>query len=71
MMKDHHSISLLPSIMHKSLVKAINDVTTLSKPQKKFLIIIINVFIVVVGNANYRNLSRYCSISEKNNCKMV
>ena len=51
--------------MHKSLVKAINDVTKLSKPQKKFLIILINVFIAVVGNANYRNLSRYCSISEK------
>ena len=51
--------------MHKSLVKAINDIKTLSKPQRKFLIIIINAFIAVVGNANYRNLSRYCSISEK------
>ena len=51
--------------MHHSLVKAINEVTTLSKPQRKFLIIIINVFIAVAGNANYRNLSRYCIISEK------
>ena len=51
--------------MHQSLVKAINELTTLSKLQRKFLIIIINVFIAVVGNANYRNLSRYCIISEK------
>ena len=51
--------------MHKSIIEAINQVVTLSKPQRKFIIMIIQVFIAVMGHANYRNLSRYCDASEK------
>jgi hypothetical protein len=57
--------NLVVLAMHESLVKVINNLNAISKPQRKFLITIINAFMVYVGKANYRNLSRYCSISEK------
>ena len=60
-----HYIEFLIASMHKSIIEAINQVATLSKPQRKFLMMIIQVFIAVMGHANYRNLSRYCHASEK------
>ena len=43
----------------------LTEMECVSKPQRKFLVIILSVFIYLRGKANFRNLSRYSQLSEK------
>jgi hypothetical protein len=51
--------------MHFSLINFFNFYPNLTTPHRKFLKVIISAFIACNGKANYRNLSRYCDVSEK------
>lgn len=44
---------------------ALDSMSSAKKPQKKFITLLITVLIVVQGKANFRNMSRYSSMSEK------
>ncbi len=44
---------------------ALDAMSTVKKPQKIFISLLLSVLIVVQGKANFRNMSRYSSISEK------
>ena len=49
-----------------SIVKAALDaMSNIKKPQKKFIDLLLKTLIVVQGKANFRNMSRYSPISEK------
>ena len=43
----------------------LSQMSTIKKPQKRFIRLLFSVFTVFMGKANFRNLSRYCSLSER------
>ena len=49
----------------ESLVKTVLDSMSISKPQKKFIALLLTALVVVQGKANFRNMSRYSVMSEK------
>lgn len=50
----------------ESLVNVIlSSMSTVNKPQRLFMTALFNVLTIFQGKANYRNLSRYCDMSEK------
>lgn len=50
----------------ESIVKtALDAMSTVKKPQKTFITLLFSVLVVFQGKANFRNLSRYSSMSEK------
>lgn len=49
----------------ESLVKTVLDSMSISKPQKKFITLLLTALVVVQGKANFRNMSRYSVMSEK------
>ena len=44
---------------------ALDAMSNIRKPQKTFIALLLSVLIVVQGKANFRNMSRYASMSEK------
>lgn len=47
------------------VVKTALDNMSIKNPQKAFIRLLLSVLVVVQGKANFRNMSRYCSMSEK------
>ena len=44
---------------------ALDAMSTVKKPQKSFIALLLSALVVVQGKANFRNMSRYSSMSEK------
>src|SRR5271157_3701380 len=49
----------------KLLETILDEMSNVSKPQKKFFIILIKTIISIYGKVNFRSLSRYSGIAEK------
>ena len=43
----------------------LSQMSSLKKPQKSFIALLLSMLIIVQGKANFRNMSRYCNSSEK------
>ncbi len=57
---------MLIIFLMESIVKtALDAMSTVKKPQKTFIVLLFSALVVFQGKANFRNLSRYSSMSEK------
>ena len=51
--------------MDRVVKTVLDSMSTLNKPQKTFMALLLSTLVVVQGKANFRNMSRYCEMSEK------
>ena len=50
--------------MDRVVKTVLDSMSTLNKPQKTFMALLLSTLVVVQGKANFRNMSRYCEMSE-------
>ena len=48
-----------------NIERILSEMPGVAKPQRKFLVLVLTVFIYLRGKANFRNLSRHSELSEK------
>lgn len=51
--------------MNKLVKMVLRNMSSVKRPQRKFFESLLNVLVVFQGKANFRNLSRYCTMHEK------
>ena len=51
--------------MNTIVKTALDAMSNVKKPQKAFIALLLSALVVVQGKANFRNMSRYSSMSEK------
>lgn len=49
----------------ETVKRILSQMSRISKPQQKFLLILFSTIIIVRGRANFRNMSRYSNVNEK------
>ena len=49
----------------KTVERILSKMSSISKPQTKFLVTLFSTIMALRGRVNFRNLSRYCNLHEK------
>ena len=49
----------------KTINRILSQMSSITKPQQKFLVVLFSTIIIFRGRVNFRNMSRYSSMSEK------
>jgi hypothetical protein len=51
--------------MENTVASILDGMSTIHKPQKKFMQLLLTTLMMFIGKATYRNLSRYSELNEK------